>query len=101
MAVGTLESFTALADHHVPNMELTHQRALLLRAAGKSELESWGIEFVSKTTFKNRLSIASSEVALGLPDGGPLSSDGRGYWVGCHLKCCLAAALRSLMEAVS
>ncbi len=45
---------------------------------------------------KNRVSIAASEIAMGLPAGQRLAADLRGYWVCAHRRCCLRAHLRRL-----
>jgi uncharacterized protein len=96
MAVQPLESLRAIARHHLVNMDMLHKRALLLRADGMTDCESADLEAVSMSTFKSRLGIASSEIAMCLPRGRKLAGELRGAWVQGHLICCLADACQQL-----
>jgi hypothetical protein len=96
MAVEPLESLGAIAAHHMPTMDMVHKRALLLRADGQSDEEAARMEGVSESTYKSRLGVASSEIALCLPAGRKLTGELRGAWVEAHLACCLADALEQL-----
>lgn len=44
MATQPLESIAALTAHHLPNMDLAHKRALVLRYEGRRDRESATIE---------------------------------------------------------
>lgn len=96
MAIQALERLDALQRHCLPNMATDHKRALILRASGKSDKEVARIESVSASTFKNRLAVGSSEIAMGLPDRTRVTDGMRGFWVGWHEKCCLADAVSAL-----
>ena len=54
------------------------------------------IEGVSEGTMKLRVSVASSEIAMCLPQGTRLSGDMRGAWVQGHIECCLKDAVKEL-----
>jgi DNA-directed RNA polymerase specialized sigma24 family protein len=89
MAVEALENLRRLAAHHLPEMAGDHQRALLLFAEGKSYSEIAAAEQVSEGTVKQRLSVASAEVAMCIHSG-QLTPGMRGVWVMAHIGCCLA-----------
>jgi predicted DNA-binding protein (UPF0251 family) len=96
VTVQPLESLRAIARHHLLNMDMLHKRALLLRADGQSDEEAADIEGVSVGTFRSRLGVASSEIAMCLPPGRGLTRELRGAWVQGHLACCLADAVEQL-----
>jgi hypothetical protein len=96
MAVQPLECLRAIASHHLLNMDILHKRALLLRASGESDNEAARFEGVSESTYKSRVGVASSEIAMCLPAGRKLTGELRGAWVQGHLACCLADAVQEL-----
>lgn len=96
MAVQPLACVQALAAHHLSGMKLGQQRAILLRADGKETEEIASIEVVAFGTAKARVSTATAEIYMCLPEDSRVSGDVRGTWVGLHLRCCLRAGARSL-----
>ncbi len=96
MATQPLESIAALMAHHLPNMDLPHKRALVLRYEGRRDRESATIEGVSEGTIKQRIGISSAEIAMCLPLHVRLSGEMRGGWIQAHLACCLADAMAQL-----
>lgn len=96
MAVAGLDNMTALARHHVPGMAITHKRALVLRNDGRTDSGSADVEGVSTGTMRQRIGIASAEIALCLPEGMKLTGEMRGAWTQAHLECCLGDAVAEL-----
>ena len=93
MAVETLENLRRLAAHHLPEMKLVHKRVLVLIEDGHPPQDIAQIEGVSEGTVKQRLAVASSEIAYCLGDRDRVNAGMRGCWVGLHLGCCLAGAM--------
>lgn len=99
MAVQGLERMRTLASHHLPAMDLSHKRVLVLRNDGKPDREAAAIEGISEGTVKLRMSVASAEISLCLPVSARLTGEMRGAWVQAHLECCLGDAVAELTEA--
>jgi DNA-directed RNA polymerase specialized sigma24 family protein len=90
MAVQRLENLRRLAAHHLPEMAREHQRVLLLFADGNTYMEIAAVERLSMGTVKQRLGVASAEIAMCLGHG-EITPAMRGVWVMAHYPCCLEA----------
>ncbi len=95
MALQGLESLRSLMDHHLAEMAPHHKRALLLSASGKSPVEIGEIEGISEGSAKQRLGVATAEIAMCVPEGN-LAHGMRSFWVAAHIWCCLKAEAAKL-----
>jgi hypothetical protein len=96
MAAQGLDTLQALESHHPQRMDMPLKRALLLRADGESDREAADGEGVSESTMRTRIAVASAEIALCLNAPRRLPGELRGFWIRCHLQCCLAEAYAAL-----
>ena len=89
----TFETLDALKDHHVRGLTADQKSLLMARAVGASTDEL--ADDFSKAPASIRRDLEKAEDPIFVPLGLSRSPEGTGFWVACHLQCCLRRAQSS------